>query len=67
MLDTDTSKMSVLLVNLQLFHQSSVIFVYICLQVGFTALHRAIIAKKQAITNYLLRESANPFVRDKVS
>ncbi|XP_022977547.1 ankyrin repeat domain-containing protein, chloroplastic [Cucurbita maxima] len=34
-------------------------------KVGFTALHRAIIAKKQAITNYLLRESANPFVRDK--
>lgn len=32
-----------------------------------TALHRAIICKKQAITNYLLRESANPFVRDKVS
>ncbi|XP_038881908.1 ankyrin repeat domain-containing protein, chloroplastic [Benincasa hispida] len=34
-------------------------------KVGFTALHRAVIAKKQAITNYLLRESANPFVRDK--
>ncbi|KAL0543456.1 hypothetical protein IC582_018552 [Cucumis melo] len=34
-------------------------------KVGFTALHRAILAKKQAITNYLLRESANPFVRDK--
>ncbi|KAJ4973610.1 hypothetical protein NE237_006784 [Protea cynaroides] len=32
---------------------------------GLTALHRAIICKKQAITNYLLRENANPFVRDK--
>ncbi|GAV78581.1 Ank_2 domain-containing protein [Cephalotus follicularis] len=31
---------------------------------GLTALHRAIICKKQAITNYLLRESANPFIRD---
>ncbi|KAG9453711.1 hypothetical protein H6P81_006615 [Aristolochia fimbriata] len=29
-----------------------------------TALHRAILCKKQAIANYLLRESANPFVRD---
>ncbi|XWS29149.1 hypothetical protein CRYUN_Cryun24cG0003800 [Craigia yunnanensis] len=29
-----------------------------------TAVHKAIIGKKQAITNYLLRESANPFVRD---
>ncbi|KAK9135809.1 hypothetical protein Syun_015139 [Stephania yunnanensis] len=32
---------------------------------GLTALHRAILCKKQAVTNYLLRESANPFVRDK--
>nr|KJB17551.1 hypothetical protein B456_003G005300 [Gossypium raimondii] len=31
---------------------------------GLTAIHKAIIGKKQAITNYLLRESANPFVRD---
>ncbi|AED98151.1 Ankyrin repeat-containing domain [Arabidopsis suecica] len=31
---------------------------------GLTVLHRAIIGKKQAITNYLLRESANPFVLD---
>ncbi|XP_010465957.1 PREDICTED: ankyrin repeat domain-containing protein, chloroplastic isoform X1 [Camelina sativa] len=31
---------------------------------GLTALHRAIIGKKQAVTNYLLRESANPFVLD---
>ncbi|PKI74433.1 hypothetical protein CRG98_005197, partial [Punica granatum] len=30
-----------------------------------TALHKAIIGKKQAITNYLLRESADPLVRDK--
>ena len=36
-------------------------------QDGWTALHKAIIGKKQAITNYLLRESANPFVLDKVS
>ena len=36
-------------------------------QDGLTALHKAIIGKKQAITNYLLRESANPYVRDKVS
>ncbi|XWS45612.1 hypothetical protein CRYUN_Cryun15aG0151200 [Craigia yunnanensis] len=31
---------------------------------GLTALHKAIIGKRQAITNYLLRESANPFVRN---
>ncbi|TKY70284.1 Ankyrin repeat domain-containing protein [Spatholobus suberectus] len=31
---------------------------------GLTALHKAI-GKKQAITNYLLRNSANPFVQDK--
>ncbi|KDP43706.1 hypothetical protein JCGZ_22333 [Jatropha curcas] len=31
---------------------------------GLTALHKAIICKKQAITSYLLRESANPFVLD---
>lgn len=39
----------------------------ISMQDGLTALHKAILCKKQAITNYLLRESANPFVRDKVS
>ncbi|KAK7309387.1 hypothetical protein RJT34_06073 [Clitoria ternatea] len=32
---------------------------------GLTALHKAIIGKKQAITNYLLINSANPFVLDK--
>ncbi|KAF3787684.1 Ankyrin repeat domain-containing protein [Nymphaea thermarum] len=32
---------------------------------GLTALHKAILCKKQAVTNYLLRESANPFVRDR--
>ncbi|KAF5958084.1 hypothetical protein HYC85_005309 [Camellia sinensis] len=32
---------------------------------GLTALHKAMLSKKQAICNYLLRESANPFVRDK--
>ncbi|KAK9109351.1 hypothetical protein Sjap_017411 [Stephania japonica] len=32
---------------------------------GLTALHRAILCKKQAVTNYLLRELANPFFRDK--
>ena len=37
------------------------------LQNGWTALHRAILCKKQAITSYLLRESADPFVRDAVS
>ncbi|XP_050229990.1 ankyrin repeat domain-containing protein, chloroplastic [Mercurialis annua] len=31
---------------------------------GLTALHKAIICKKQAVTAYLLRESANPFVLD---
>ena len=39
----------------------------LCFQDGLTALHRAIIGKKQAITNYLLRNSANPFVQDNVS
>ncbi|KAF6146080.1 hypothetical protein GIB67_033439 [Kingdonia uniflora] len=32
---------------------------------GLTALHKAILCKKQAVANYLLRESANPLVRDK--
>lgn len=32
---------------------------------GLSAIHKAIMGKKQAITNYLLRESANPFIRDK--
>ncbi|XP_031275353.1 ankyrin repeat domain-containing protein, chloroplastic isoform X2 [Pistacia vera] len=31
---------------------------------GLTAIHKSIIGKKQAVTNYLLRESANPFVCD---
>ncbi|CAN1122253.1 Ankyrin repeat domain-containing protein, chloroplastic [Linum perenne] len=31
---------------------------------GLSALHKAIIGKKQAIISYLLRESANPFIRD---
>lgn len=31
---------------------------------GLTAIHKAILAKKQAVFNFLLRESANPFVRD---
>ncbi|KAK4490471.1 hypothetical protein RD792_001148 [Penstemon davidsonii] len=34
---------------------------------GLTAIHKAILGKKQAIFNFLLRESANPFVRDEVS
>ncbi|KAJ0039666.1 hypothetical protein Pint_28587 [Pistacia integerrima] len=33
---------------------------------GLTAIHKAIIGKKQAVTNYLLRESVNPFVCDDV-
>lgn len=36
-------------------------------QDGLSAIHKAIIGNKQAIFNCLLRESANPFVRDKVS
>ncbi|XP_024175156.2 ankyrin repeat domain-containing protein, chloroplastic [Rosa chinensis] len=31
----------------------------------WTVLDKAIIGKNQAITDYLLRDSANPFVRDK--
>ncbi|CAA3001965.1 Hypothetical predicted protein [Olea europaea subsp. europaea] len=34
---------------------------------GLTGIHKAILGKKQAIFNCLLRESANPFIRDKVS
>ena len=40
---------------------------FTCFQDGLSALHKAIIGKKQAITNYLLRNSANPFILDKVS
>ncbi|XP_059281000.1 ankyrin repeat domain-containing protein, chloroplastic [Lycium ferocissimum] len=32
---------------------------------GLTAIHKAILGKKQAIFNFLLRESANPLIRDK--
>lgn len=42
-------------------------FYKFALQDGLTAIHRAILAKKHAIFNFLLRESANPFIRDKVS
>ncbi|KAL6522637.1 hypothetical protein OROMI_031595 [Orobanche minor] len=31
---------------------------------GLTAIHKSILGRKQAIFNFLLRESANPFVRD---
>ncbi|KAI3725854.1 hypothetical protein L1987_65650 [Smallanthus sonchifolius] len=34
-------------------------------QEGLTAIHKAILGKKHAICNYLLRNSASPFVRDK--
>ncbi|GJY61599.1 ankyrin repeat domain-containing protein, chloroplastic [Tanacetum coccineum] len=34
-------------------------------QEGLTAIHKAILGKKHAICNYLLRNSANPFVRDR--
>ncbi|KAK9067427.1 hypothetical protein SSX86_014756 [Deinandra increscens subsp. villosa] len=34
-------------------------------QEGLTAIYKAILGKKHAICNYLLRNSANPFVRDK--
>ncbi|KAI3767815.1 hypothetical protein L2E82_18237 [Cichorium intybus] len=32
---------------------------------GLTAIHKAILGKKHAICNYLLRNSANPFILDK--
>lgn len=32
---------------------------------GLTAIHKAILGKKQAIFNFLLRESSNPLIRDK--
>ncbi|CAD5176250.1 unnamed protein product [Musa acuminata subsp. malaccensis] len=32
---------------------------------GLSAIHKAILCKKQAVINYLLRNSANPFIRDK--
>ena len=48
--------------------ESSIYFTdLLCFQDGLTALHRATIGKKQAIINYLLRNSANPFVQDNVS
>ncbi|XP_008645752.2 ankyrin repeat domain-containing protein, chloroplastic [Zea mays] len=34
---------------------------------GLPAIHKAILSKKAAIINYLLRNSANPFIQDKVS
>ena len=49
-------------------HDFSIYFTdLLCFQDGLTALHRATIGKKQAIINYLLRNSANPFVQDNVS
>lgn len=35
-------------------------------QDGLTALHRAIIGKKEAVISHLLRKGANPHVRDRV-
>ncbi|AQK43170.1 E3 ubiquitin-protein ligase HOS1, partial [Zea mays] len=35
-------------------------------QDGLPAIHKAILSKKAAIINYLLRNSANPFIQDKV-
>ncbi|RRT72413.1 hypothetical protein B296_00033985 [Ensete ventricosum] len=32
---------------------------------GLSAIHKAILCKKQAVINYLLRNSANPFIRDR--
>ncbi|AQL00892.1 Ankyrin repeat domain-containing protein chloroplastic, partial [Zea mays] len=32
---------------------------------GLPAIHKAILSKKAAIINYLLRNSANPFIQDK--
>ncbi|KAL6907408.1 hypothetical protein ACP4OV_002447 [Aristida adscensionis] len=32
---------------------------------GFPAIHKAILSKKAAIINYLLRNAANPFIQDK--
>lgn len=36
-------------------------------QDGFTALHKAVIGKKEAVISHLLRKGANPHVRNKVS
>lgn len=36
-------------------------------QDGFTALHKAVIGKKEAVISHLLRKGASPHVRDKVS
>lgn len=52
---------------LNLAAYSSLLLWSLFLQNGLTAIHKAILAKKQAIFNFLLRESANPFVRDNVS
>ena len=35
-------------------------------QDGLTALHRAIIGKKEAVISHLLRKGASPHVRDRV-
>ena len=35
-------------------------------QDGHTALHKAIIGKKEAVISHLLRKGANPHVKDKV-
>jgi len=35
-------------------------------QDGFTALHKAVIGKKEAVISHLLRKGANPHVGDRV-
>lgn len=35
-------------------------------QDGFTALHKAVIGKKEAVISHLLRKGANPHIRDRV-
>jgi len=41
-------------------------FIRACKQDGLTALHKAIIGKKEAVISHLLRKGADPHVKDQV-
>ena len=41
-------------------------FIWACKQDGLTALHMAIIGKKEAVISHLLRKGADPHVKDRV-
>lgn len=51
---------------LSFFLTASTILINMMRQDGLTALHKAIIGKKEAVISHLLRKGASPHVKDQV-